>query len=74
MNSEGDSTYTAVTWDNFLFNITDATVSLIEAQSAVEGNPIEVCVEISDVPDGGLECNITVELNTVSGEAGTLLL
>ena len=53
---------------------TDATVRLIEAQSAVEGNPIEVCVNISDVPDGGLECNITVELDAASGEAGTPLI
>jgi hypothetical protein len=28
---------------------------------------VEVCLEITDVPDGGLECDVTVELSSTDG-------
>lgn len=32
-----------------------------------EGNDVEICVNLSNVPLGGLECDVVVELSTTDG-------
>ena len=48
---------------------TDATVSLQSIGALVEGQVVEICVNLSDVPAGGLECRVVVELALMDGTA-----
>ena len=46
-----------------LFACVDATVGFVEsAVNITEGEVLEVCLELSDVPQGGVSCDITVTL------------
>ena len=56
-------------------SFSDATINIEQLfyQLSEGAGPVEVCVEISDVPAGGLECDITVSLVAVDGaKAGKL--
>ena len=33
----------------------------------MEGNDVEVCVDLSSIPAGGLECDVVVILETADG-------
>ena len=33
----------------------------------LEGSNVEMCVNLSNVPVGGLECDVVVMLNTIDG-------
>ena len=33
---------------------------------------MSICVDLSDVPSEGLECDVVVQLNTTDGKAGKL--
>ena len=46
---------------------TGATVSLQMPADTTEGNNVEICVDLSSVPSGGLECDVVVELSTTDG-------
>ena len=35
----------------------------------LEGNNVMVCVNILDIPDDGLECDVTVPLSAMDGKA-----
>ena len=53
----------------------DATLSFaqISYEISENGGSVDVCVEISDVPTGGVECDITVYLASSDGaKAGKL--
>ena len=52
--------------------IAGVTVSLQGDQSVDEGDPVSICVDLSDVPGGGLECNVVVLLNSTDGKASKL--
>ena len=55
-----------------LYFLKGITVSLQGNQFVNEGNPVNICVDLSDVPGGGLECDVAVLLNTTDGKAGKL--
>ena len=43
---------------------TDATVGFAESEvNVIEGEILQVCVVLSDIPSGGLACDITVTLS-----------
>ena len=46
---------------------TDALVSLQLVMDTMEGNDVEVCVDLSSIPAGGLECDVVVILETADG-------
>ena len=52
----------------------DATISILSADSPIpEGGSTEVCVELSDIPSFGLECDVEVVLEIVNvAKAGQL--
>ena len=46
---------------------TDATVSLQMVSDTTEGDNVEICGSLSNIPSGGLECDVVVELRTTDG-------
>jgi len=46
---------------------TDATVSLQMPADTTEGDTVEICADLSDIPVEGLECDVVVELSTTNG-------
>ena len=32
-----------------------------------EGDTVEICADLTDIPAGGLECDVVVELSTTDG-------
>ena len=47
----------------------DATVSLQSIEPVLEGQIAEICVNLSDIPNEGLECDVVVELTLMDGTA-----
>ena len=57
----------------YLYFHVGVTVSLQGGDQFVdEGDPVSICVALSDVPSGGLECDVVVLLNTADGKASKL--
>ena len=52
----------------------DVTVTLQTPASVMEGNDIVVTVELSNVPPGGLEVDLTVTLSATPGTASENML
>ena len=53
----------------FLFFLTAATVTIVYSDYMVDESQssVEVCANLTDIPDGGLECEIVATLNTNDG-------
>ena len=56
-----------VTFPCYCLPATDASVSLQMPSATLEGSNVEMCVDLSNVPAGGLERDVVVMLNTIDG-------
>jgi hypothetical protein len=63
MISTGTPTSVTVT----ILDNEDATVSLQMPANITEGDTVEICADLTDIPAGGLECDVVVELSTTDG-------
>ena len=52
-----------------LLFLTAATVTIVYSEFMVDESQssVEVCANLTDIPDGGLECEIVATLNTNDG-------
>ena len=39
-----------------------------------DAGTVEVCMDLTDLPPGGLECDLVIPLNLVDGKAGNGLI
>ena len=53
----------------FLFFLTAATVTIVYSDYMVgeSESSVEVCANLTGIPDGGLECEVVATLNTNDG-------
>ena len=55
----------------------DATIflmdNMLEILESAENGTVEVCVGITDLPSGGLECDLLVKLTTMEQTAGIVV-
>ena len=51
------------------FLLTDATVTIVPSDYIVNESQgsVEVCASLTDVPGGGLECEVVATINTMDG-------
>ena len=56
------------------FNLTGATVTIVSSDYMVDESQssVEVCASLTDIPAGGLECEVVSTINTTDGTKASM--